>query len=91
MWSPQMATMCQNRFGCLFTITIILLGLVSWIDGQQLTSDVAASPFLFYCKQYDKLPSLQTEWDPSSIKIAQVDLAGNPQSYVPGQVYKGNN
>lgn len=80
-----MATISENRA----LLIVLLFGFTSWIKGQQQSSDIGASPFFFYCKQYDKLPALQHEWDQSSIKIAQVEIAGNPRSYIAGQVYKG--
>lgn len=71
-------------------LVVVLFSFTSWIKGQQESSDVGVSPFFFYCKQYDKLPALQHQWDPSSTKIVQVALTGNPRSYIAGQVYKGN-
>jgi hypothetical protein len=64
-----------------------LLDFVNLIAGQ--SNAVDASPFFFNCKQFDRLPD---NWDPSnesSMKVAQVELGGNPRSYIGGQVYKG--
>ena len=67
-------------------VFLSLLGFVDFINGQ--SNAVEASPFFFNCKQFDRLPN---NWDPYelSMKTVQVEMAGNPRSYIGGQVYKG--
>jgi hypothetical protein len=67
-------------------VFLSLLNFVNLITGQ--TNAVDASPFFFNCKQFDRLSN---NWDSneSLTKTVQVELAGNPRSYIGGQVYKG--
>lgn len=83
----EMGTFCRISH---LTIGITLLfGFLCTIYGQQLSGLTDVVPFFFYCKQYDRLASLERDWDPSSVKIVNVNLAGNPKFYVAGRVYKG--
>lgn len=71
---------------CCALVFLSLLGFVDLITGQ--SNAVDASPFFFNCKQFDRLPN---DWDPNELamKTVQVEMAGNPRSYIGGQVYKG--
>lgn len=73
---------CRNRVVLFFTLLVFL----SLVNGQQESSAEDVSPFFFSCKQYNRF---QNNWDESSNRVAQVELAGNPRSYIGGKVYKG--